>query len=168
MIGFLHYRQPCENVLMVGQDQIERVTSHKLLCVYLSYDLLWNTHIEYIVKEAEKRLHISRVSWKTGVGLSELVTVYVSVIRAISECAAPVWSAIQDNLNIKLERVQKKAVRIVNPDASYKDSLNRTGLENLFKRRDNICKKFAKDNKQSGPLKHIFKIRKIASVTTII
>ena len=50
-----------------------------------------------------------------------------------------------------------RADRIVSPSASYEVSLNRTGLEKLSKGRDNICKKFAKDNKLSEPLKHLFK-----------
>ena len=50
-----------------------------------------------------------------------------------------------------------KRTRNMNPGASYEDSLKRTGLEKLFRRRDNICKKFAKDNKLSGTFKHLFK-----------
>ena len=123
----------------------------------MSCDLLWNTHIEYVVKKANKRLYILRLLLKTGVGTSELVTVCVSIIKPIIEFAAPVWSAIPDYLSIKLEKVQKRAVRITNPGALYQDSLNRAGLEKLSKRKDNICKEFAKDNKLSGPIKHLFK-----------
>ena len=57
---------------------------------------------------------------------------------------------------MKLERVQKKAVRIINPGVSYENFLKITGLEKLSKRRDDICKTVAKDNKLSGPLKHLF------------
>ena len=78
----------------------------------------------------------------------------MSVIRPILEYSASVWSAFTDYLSIKLERVQKRAVRITSPGASYEDSLNRTTLEKLSIR-NNISKSFAKDNKLSGPLKHL-------------
>ncbi|XP_028417342.1 uncharacterized protein LOC114541735 [Dendronephthya gigantea] len=138
--------------MRIGEQQIERVTSHKLLGVFLSCDLSWNTHIDYIVNKANKRLYILRMLRKTKVGHSELVAVYRSVIRAILEYAVPVWAAIPEYLSNKVETLQKRAMRIINPGISYEDSLKRFGLEELFKRRVEICNKFAKDNKSSGPL----------------
>ena len=40
----------------VGGSVIERVVTYKLLGVYISDDLLWNLHMEHIVKKANKRL----------------------------------------------------------------------------------------------------------------
>ena len=92
----------------------------------------------------------------------------MSVIRPIFEYDDPVWSAILDYLSIKLERIQKTAVRIMNPGASYEDSLNRTGLEKLSKRRDNICKSLRRIINYRVLLNTSSNIRAIASVTSII
>ena len=79
-----------------------------------------------------------------------------SLIRPILEYAAPVWSGIPDCLQAKVERVQKRAFKIIDPGLSYEESLQKSGLQTLTKRREEICKKFAKDNKLSGPLKKLF------------
>jgi hypothetical protein len=82
--------------------------------------------------------------------------VYCSLVRPILEYAAPVWSAIPDYLKAKVERVQKRVLKIIDPGSSYEESLQKAGLQTLIKRREEICKKFAKDNKASGPLKKLF------------
>lgn len=156
IIDFLQYRLPFRDALQIGETTIETVSSYKLLGVYLSNDLLWNVHCDYIVKKANKRLYILRVLKKARVGRSQLLTVYCSLIRPILEYAVPVWSSIPDYLSLKVERVQKRALRIILPGLSYEELLHSAGLETLEKRRNDICKKFASDNKLSGPLKKLF------------
>lgn len=41
---------------MMG-SRIERVHSYKILGIILSHDLTWNAHVDYISKEANKRLY---------------------------------------------------------------------------------------------------------------
>ena len=43
-INFLQYRLPFQDTLQVGGNTIERVSSYKLLGVYLQSDLSWNLH----------------------------------------------------------------------------------------------------------------------------
>lgn len=54
-------------------------------------------------------------------------------------------------------RVQKRTLRIMNPGVFYEESVSRTCLEKLSKRRPDICKMFAMSNKLSGPLSYLFK-----------
>ena len=42
--------------LCAGNCQIERVSSYKLLGVFISEELKWNHHIDYLVTKASKRL----------------------------------------------------------------------------------------------------------------
>ena len=44
---------------MIGNDEIERTNSFKLLGVWIQDNLKWNTHIEEITKKANKRLFFS-------------------------------------------------------------------------------------------------------------
>ena len=69
------------------------------------------------------------------------------IVRLILKYAAPVWSAIPDYLKAKVEEVQKPSLKIIDPRSSYEESLQKAGLQTLVKRREQICKKFAKDNK---------------------
>jgi hypothetical protein len=62
VIDFLQYK-PCElRTLVIGNAgtsnaPLETVDSYKLLGVHISKDLSWNTHCDYIVKKANKRLY---------------------------------------------------------------------------------------------------------------
>ena len=156
IINFLQYRLPFQDTLQVGGNIIERVSSYKLIGVYLQSDLSWNLHCDYITKKASKRLYILRILRRVRIGYQQLVSVYCSLIRPILEYAAPAWSAIPDCLEAKVERVQKRAFKIIDPGLSYEESLQKSGLQTLTKRREEICKTFAKDNKLSGPLKKLF------------
>ena len=118
IINFLQYRLPFQDALQVGGNTIERVSSYKLLGVYLNNDLSWNLHCDYITKKANKRLYILRILRRARVGYQQLVTVYCSLVRPILEYAAPVWSAIPDYLKAKVERVQKRALKIIDPGSS--------------------------------------------------
>jgi hypothetical protein len=46
-----------ENPIFIGDQEIERVSTYKLLGVILSDDLKWNNHIDYIVSKASKSLY---------------------------------------------------------------------------------------------------------------
>ncbi len=103
-------------------------------------------------------LHILR---RAKIGYQQLVRVYCSLVRPILEYAAPVWSAIPDYLKAKVERAQKLALKIIVPGSSYEESLQKAGLQTLVKRREEICKKFAKDSKSSVPLRKLFNCNRV-------
>ena len=114
------YIYTCRWLLRIGVSTVETVTSFKLLGVPLNSDLSW----KYI-----KRLYILRVLRKARVGRPQLVSVYGCLVRPILEYAAPAWPAILDYLSVKIERVQKRAMKIIDPGTSYEQSLIRAGLE---------------------------------------
>ena len=76
IINFLQYRLQFRDALQVGGNTIERVSSYKLLGVYLNNDLSWNLHCDYITKKANKRLYILRILRRARIGYQQLVTVY--------------------------------------------------------------------------------------------
>ena len=64
----------------------------------------------------------------------------------------PAWNgAITKDEIIKIERVQKVALHIILGEqyGSYKDAREKTKLETLEVRRENLSLKFAKNNKTS-------------------
>ena len=56
LINFLNNSNFLLRPIEIGNNVIERVTTYKSLGVILSSDLKWNSHIEYIVKKANKKL----------------------------------------------------------------------------------------------------------------
>ena len=99
MSTFLNKRSTCLSPLVVGGTVIESVTVYKLLGVYISSDLSWNAHCEYLYVNTIKRLYGLRVLKKSGLALADLVSVYCSVIRAVLEYGSPAWVALPKYLS---------------------------------------------------------------------
>ena len=69
-----------------------------------------------------------------------LLKVYLTTVRPVLEYAAPVWQVIPGYLSDVIERVQKRALMIIYPDAeSYTEALQITNIARLKKRRDDLC-----------------------------
>ena len=110
-------------------NQIERVSSHKLLGVVIQDDLKWCNHIEMITKKGSKRLHILRVLRCSLISANDLLKVYLSLIRSVSEYCCKVWYPnLPIYLSDRIERIQKRAFRIMYPTLSYEDALSNNVL----------------------------------------
>lgn len=53
----------------------------KILGVHISEDLTWNIHIDYVVKESNKRL--SAILKNEGVATEDLVEIHCSLVRSV-------------------------------------------------------------------------------------
>ena len=142
IINFLQYRIPCDQSMFINRQCVERVHSFKILGVYLSDDLTWNTHVDHILKKANSRLFALRLLKKAGLGHTDLITIYCSVIRSVLEYASPVWAALPDYLSSHLESVQKRALKIIFPDIPYYEALQSSKIKTLECRRDELCRRF--------------------------
>ena len=59
-VDFLQYNSYVSQSIATGGYVIERVKSFKLLGVYVSDDLSWNAHVDYVLKKANRRLYALR------------------------------------------------------------------------------------------------------------
>jgi hypothetical protein len=82
-IDFLQYNATEWQPIVTDGTQIEVVTVFKLLGVYLSSDLTWSLHCDYIIKTANRRLYALRKLKKMRVCSADIVTVYCAVIRSV-------------------------------------------------------------------------------------
>ena len=72
--------------------------------------------VNEVVAKASKRLHILRVLKRGGVPPADLLKVYFALIRSVLEYCCPVWhNALPVKLSDSIERVQKRALRIIYP-----------------------------------------------------
>jgi len=92
---------------------VHQVEPYKLLEVHVSHDRSWNTHVEYKVTKASKRLYALRLLRKSGVVCADLVSIYCALIRLVFEYAAPAWAPLPPSLDNMIESVQRKALRII-------------------------------------------------------
>ena len=140
---------------MVGDAVAKQVDNYKLLGVYISSDLSWNEHVDFIVKKATKRPYSLRVLRNAGVQQADLVHIYCSLIRSVLEYGAPVWSALPGYLSNVIESVQRRALRIICPSVEYEAALISTGLVSLEARRANLSAKFFSKAKETPPIRDV-------------
>ena len=151
-VSFLHYNS-CElQPIASGGIYIEEVTSFKLLGVYISNDLSWAVHCEYVVKKANRRLYAIRQLKKCRVSPVDLVCIYCSLVRSILEYACVVFANLPKYLSHDLERVQKRALAIIFPSLPYASALAKAGIPTLEERRDVACAKFVSKITPGNPL----------------
>ena len=130
-IDFLDYNSCTWRPICTGGVVIERVKSFKLLGVYISEDLTWGVHWDYIIKKANRRLYALRSLKKCGVPTSDLITVYCSLIRSVIEYASAVFANLPKYLSDALEGIQKRALRIILSNLHYDEALTLSGLLSL-------------------------------------
>ena len=90
---------------------------------------------------------------ETFATVHDMVEVYKKQIRCLTETGCAAWNetlTIKDK--IKLEKLQKTALRIIlgNDYFNYDNALQILNLEKLEKRRDKICRKFARTCERSS------------------
>ena len=61
IVNFLQFQPSSINGLQLMGSVVKRVSSYKMLGVYVSHDLTWSTHIEYVYDKANKQLHALRL-----------------------------------------------------------------------------------------------------------
>ena len=76
----------------IENNTIERVTSYKLLGLWIDDNMKWNTNTEKIVKKAAKRLFFLKVLKSYGASTSDMKKFYTAVIRPTLQYGAQVWN----------------------------------------------------------------------------
>ena len=106
--------------------------------------------------KASKRLHTLCVLKCGGVSPADLLKVYFALIRSVLEYCCPVWhNALPVKLSDSIERVQKRALRIIFPALHYQEALATTGSVSLHTRRMELCTKlFTKMKEPESCLRH--------------
>ena len=142
-VDFLRYNSCSCQPIAIGGSCIESVTSFKLLGVFISTDLSWLTHCDYVIKKANRRLYALRKLRGCGVPASDIVIIYCSLIRSVLEYASVVFANLPRYLSLALEKVQKRALTIIfGPALSYEQALAKAGITSLEVRREQACRKF--------------------------
>ena len=128
--------------IVINGKELSVSNSVKILGVTISSDLKWNEHISECIKKANKRLYFIVLLKRANVPLSDIVNFYCTVIRPVLEYCAPVFHhALPQYLSDDIERVQKRALSIICPYASYSECLVRFDLVTLHARRVALCSK---------------------------
>ena len=114
----------------------------KLLILNLSSDLKWNVHVSELVRKVLTRLYFLRQLKKSDVDTRELILFYITCIRFILEYSSHVsYRALPNCLSEELERLQKRAMKIIHPELSYAKALELSGFLTLYENKRDNCGK---------------------------
>ena len=91
------------------------------------------------MKKANKRLYSLVLLKRAGVPLMDIKNFYCATLRPVLEYCSPVFHhALPQYLSAEIERVQKRALSIMNPSHTYEANLAQFGLATLHKRRQEL------------------------------
>ena len=140
---------------------VERVKSTCILGLTVQDNMKWNEHIHNIVKKASKRLYMLRLLKRSNASIDTLITVYTTIIRPVLEYASQVWYYnIQQYLSEEIEKIQKRAFRIILPTQKYDEALTKTNIMSLRNRRENVVD-------ANSSLRRVFLMKNFLPQTTL-
>ena len=127
-ISFAKTKQPFQPVVIDGKD-LDVVTSAKLLGVTITSDLIWNKHINEVIKKAAKRLYFLVQLKRAKVPLIDLKLFYIKCIRSTLDYAIPVFhDLLPKNLTRELKLIQRRALAIICLSSHYDEALTHLDL----------------------------------------
>ena len=129
-------QKPLEETFVLAGNILSRSASEKDLDVLVNSKLSWHDHIVNKVNEANKVLRLIRRTCGIQANSDVIKQVYILLVTPHLDYASQVWSPHQAYLSNMMERVQRRATKLmVGSKLSYPDSLLKTGLMSLSSRR---------------------------------
>ena len=142
MFNMSHKYQFSPELSFSYEENLEVVTSAKLLGLVISSDLKWAQNTDYMINKTMHKILILRRLNKLGFDHSFIVDVYKSEIRSILEYAVQVWNgALTKRDSNRLEKVQKIVVKLLLREkySSYTEACETFGIEKLTVKRHKSC-----------------------------
>jgi len=134
------------SILSTRVGTVERVSSFKLLGVYIESTLSWSLHIDNMVTKATQRLYFFKQLKRAGLPSNHLFHYYSTVKRPVLEYCVPVWHYALTKAQIEqIEGIQKRAIHIVlnfSRGMPYKVMLSAANLTTLASCREETSRKF--------------------------
>ena len=136
----------------------KRVNSSEILGEHVSDDRSYMEHSHRLPVQEGKQMPICTAhsqELKSGVAIDDFVKIFCALIRCVLEYASSVWATLPEYHYNVIERVQRKALRIMLPDLSHGEALHRTSLQSLSEGRAEACCKFLLQSQHQEPMKSV-------------
>ena len=117
-----------------------------------------NEHVRHLLKKTGMRswmiIHLKR----TGIEKEKLIRIYSAIIRPICEYASQAFHyQLTKEQAERIESIQRRVLKtIYGCGTSYREALERSGLQRLAERRMDLCMKFAKKTAENQRYSHWF------------
>jgi hypothetical protein len=101
--------------------------------------------------------------------IDTLTTVYTTIIRPVLEYACQVWHYdIQQYLCEHIEKIQKRALRIILPSQKYDEALITTNITSLRYRREKLWEHFFEKNIDNENIYHNYVCRTVRFKNSVL
>ena len=106
----------------------------------------WNDHVDTITSKAARRLYLLSQLKRAGISPDDLLAFYYSVIRSVLEFSCQLFHrSLPKYLSDDIERIQRRAMRIIFPSLSYCEAMDKAGIPTLSERRESLSIKLFED-----------------------
>ena len=124
----------------VNGHVFERVKSYKILGMWIDEDLKGKTNVEYLAKKTSKWLFTLKILRNYSAPMGDLKSFNTSLIISTLEYRAHIWHGnLTHEQTRDIERIQKRALRIILPGLSYEEALVECVLKTLKGRKEDVC-----------------------------
>ena len=114
---------------------LNRVSEYKYFGVVLDMSLTWNAHIDYMIANVKKRVSmLGRIT--KNINMYTAGTIYRSFVLPILDYCDTVWNRCGSVNADKLEKLQRRAARIIMRLGSSDKAPDYLGYVTLEKRRE--------------------------------
>ena len=158
--------------LTLNNNLIQLAEQIKLLGVIISNDLKWTENTSLICNKVNRKLYILTKLKQFGFTRDELLIAWDTILRPLTEYAAPLWhSGLIETDRKRIENLQKKALGMIvgikyidnkryytvnNELLSYEKTLKKLDLISLEERRERLTCNFALQTMKNEKHKNIF------------
>ena len=115
IIDFKKQKHSFDPITVEGKE-LDVVNHAKILGVTISNTLLWNDHINNVIRKSNKRLYFIVLLKCARVPIEDIIMFYCTCIRPVLEYCAPVFHhSLSSYQSDDLERVKKRVLSILSP-----------------------------------------------------
>ena len=153
-----HYHLDINSYIRIDGEETVGGDELKILGFVFDKKIGMEAHVRHITRKFGMKSWAIRHLKKAGVEEDKLVKIYCSLIRSVIEYAAQLYHyALTATQAERLEHLQRIILKtIYGFGTSYREALQRSGLDRLSERRQQLCKSFAKKAEMNPRYSHWF------------
>ena len=127
------------------EKQITSTNELKILGFWFGHQPNVDVHVNKLQAKFRTRLWSLRHLKKSGMGPTDLLFIYTTMLRPVLDFAAPSYHSLLTAAQTEqIERLQKKSLRVVyGPEISYREAIAIANICTLKERREQLTKRFA-------------------------